>query len=341
MELANAYEAKALQGPADLDEVIDQVGDEAPLYRDHAGVDLQHTWVEEDGSFRYNGSAARLTRHSLGQLCSRMKLPDGGSVPAGYLARCPSELAAQNLNHWIRQLPQGEDVRALVRCRESGAGRSETVRAVLSPRYAFADHLDLLLALREGLGEVPGHAFRLAAWSLDDFRMTLRLHLDGENPATLDDLLRIGVHLSNSEVGLGSISIQGLITRLVCSNGLVVKVAELGIVQRRHVGRAGESLDALVREGLPRVLAGVREAARRFVLLKDKPVDGPIEEYLEKTARRFDLPEAVVPKALSSLEGETLYDLVNAFTRAAQGFPVAERLQVETAMSAFLKGGDP
>ena len=337
MELANAYEAKALQGPATLDDLIDQVSDEAPLYRDHRDINLKSTRLEEDGSFRYNGSAARLTRHSLGQLCSRMRLPDGGSVPAGYLARCPSELAAENLNHWIARLPEGESHAALVRCRESGAGRTDLVRAVLSSRYAFADHLDLLLALRDGLREVPGHAFHLAAWSLDDFRMTLRLHVDGENPATLDDPLRIGVHISNSEVGEGSISIQGLITRLVCSNGLVVKIASLGAVQRRHVGRAGESLEPLVREGLPGVLTGVREAARRFVLLKEKPLDGPVDEYLEKTARRFDFPETIIPKAQSFLEGETVYDLVNAFTRSAQDYPVADRLKVEAGVSRFLQ----
>jgi hypothetical protein len=40
------------------------------------------------------------------------------------------------------------------------------------------------------------------------------------------------------------------------------------------------------------------------------------------------------------LEGESLYDLGNAFTLAAQAFLVAERRRIETGMSQFLRDGD-
>ena len=53
-----------------------------------------------------------------------------------------------------------------------------------------------------------------------------------------DDIVQAGVIISNSEVGLGSVSIQPLIYRLVCSNGMVVNEAA---ARRNHVGRVTDS----------------------------------------------------------------------------------------------------
>lgn len=332
MELHPIQEAQSLRGPVSLGDLIAMIREEQSLFHDHPEIGLRDTYLEEDGLWRYNGSAARLTRHSLGQVCSRVRLPDGGSVPAGYLARCPAPLAAENLNHWIERMPVGESPRVMVRCRHDGVA-PEVARAVLSDRYAVADHLELLTSLREML---PGQRLGLSAWSLDDVQMTLRLMVDRDHPASLDDPIRVGLHISNSEVGLGRISVHGLITRLVCSNGLVVHLADLGSVHRRHVGKAGESLKEVIHEGLTRVMVEVHEAASRFVRLREEPVPEPMEAFLEKTAKQANLPEALARKAWELAEGETVYDAINAFTLAAQSLKVADRVEAEAAMSRFL-----
>ena len=46
--------------------------------------------------------------------------------------------------------------------------------------------------------------------------------------------MQAGVIISNSETGLGAVSIQPLIYRLVCSNGMVVNEAR---TRRTHIGR--------------------------------------------------------------------------------------------------------
>jgi hypothetical protein len=54
-----------------------------------------------------------------------------------------------------------------------------------------------------------------------------------------------------------------------------------------------------------------------------------------------EFPQEAIPTVVARLEGESLYDVVNAFALAAQTFPVAERVRVETALSRFLlDGGD-
>ncbi len=54
------------------------------------------------------------------------------------------------------------------------------------------------------------------------------------------DIVQSGIIISNSEVGLGSVNIQPLVYRLVCSNGMVVNDAQ---TRRNHVGRVNEATE--------------------------------------------------------------------------------------------------
>lgn len=333
MELAPVRQATNLLPSAPLAELLEIAERNRQACEDHADIPLNTTRLEEDGTWCYNGSTGRLSRHALAQLCGRLELPGGGTVPASYLARCPGPLAADNLNYWITRAKRPLQ-RVFVRSWLNPDSAAPTVRAILSDRYAPVDHLPLLQTLAS---LVPASDLFLQNWSLDDEQLTLRLSVKGEHPASLDDPLRVGLHISNSEIGLGRISITALITRLVCTNGLVVKVADLGGMHRRHIGRAGESLEEVVRTAIPRVLAEADQAAIRFTRLRREPLPQPVEPFMERTVREAELPEGLPAKALAALEGETLYDLVNAFTQVAQGYPVGERVRIETAMSRFLK----
>jgi hypothetical protein len=335
MELARTHQAERLEGPITLAELNERVRARAGHYRDHRGVVLGATRMTDDGAWRYNGEAGRLTPHALAQLCARLALPAGGTVPASYVTRCPAPLAAQNLNHWLAR-KEREAVRVLVRTQTDAPSGVPGVRAILSDRYALADHLPLLELLQT---MVPGYGLTVRSWSLDDELLTLRLLVNDDHPASLADPLRIGLSISNSEIGLGRVAINGLITRLVCENGLVVKVGDLGGIQRRHIGRAGENLNALVHQGLTRVLQEADEAAWRLANLRTQPAPPPVEAFLQRTARQVDLPEALLPVAIATLEGESVYDIANALTSVAQRLPVAERLKVETAVSRFLRHG--
>jgi hypothetical protein len=209
---------------------------------------------------------------------------------------------------------------------------------VLSHRYATADNLPLLELLAT---MVPGYNLSVQGWSMDDELLTLRLVLGDDHPASLDDPLRIGLHIANSEVGVSRITFAAFITRLVCANGLVVKVADLAGLSRRHVGRAGEDLHTVVFNGLTSVLEEADEAAWRFETLRSKDAPRPVEEFVKQTARAAEVPENYVPNVLRLLEGETYYDLVNAFTRVAQQLPVADRVRIETVMGQFLREARP
>jgi hypothetical protein len=332
MELAPTQQAQRLHGPARLEDVIERVHADAQGCRDFTAVPLRQTHWLSDGTWIFQGQDGKLSRHALRQLCQRLTLPQGGCVPSGYLARSPAHLVSTQLNWWLSR-PERDGQQVLVRTKGDGKRRVLAVRAILSERFAPVDHAPLLETLRDLL---PRHQLRVAAWSLDDEQLTLRLLVDRDHPASLEDPLRAGVAISNSEIGLGPVSIQALITRLVCTNGLVVKHADLGGIHRRHVGRAGEQLADVVQAGMPEILEAADEAARRFIRLREQPLPQPVDAFLRRTVAELELPETALPAVTDALAGESVYDAINAFTQVAQRYPVAERLRVETLMSRFL-----
>ena len=60
---------------------------------------------------------------------------------------------------------------------------------------------------------------------------------------TPGDIVQAGIIISNSETGQGSVCVQPLVYRLVCSNGMVVNDAK---TRRTHLGRASNTEEDFV-----------------------------------------------------------------------------------------------
>ncbi|MCK6501192.1 MAG: DUF945 domain-containing protein, partial [Nitrospira sp.] len=152
---------------------------------------------------------------ALSQLANRL------SVPYGYIERCPAELAAENLNHWLRKEP---DRKVMLRC------RGDEVRAVLSARYYPIDNIDLIRWVSEVFGRDFPLRFEVTEESLDVQLLTeARHHVDR------DDWLDSGLSIHNSEVGLRALEVRGMVYRQVCLNGLILYGKQQGY-RRRHIG---------------------------------------------------------------------------------------------------------
>jgi hypothetical protein len=151
------------------------------------------------------------------------------------------------------------------------------------------------------------------------------------------DFVERGVMISNSEVGLGSVSIKPFAHYLVCTNGMV---RDDGALRAAHIGRkVDSSIEGLLTEGTKRmedevVLRKVRDVmAHAF----DKEA---FSKYIEKVAETTkqeitgDVPAAIeaLGPALGLQVGErqsvlhhlikggdlSRYGLVNAVTRTAE-----------------------
>ncbi|MBK8205295.1 MAG: DUF932 domain-containing protein [Planctomycetes bacterium] len=243
------------------------------------------------GSERYT-----LREHAFGQLAAKL------GIPAPYLRRCDPDLRARNVNRWLRETDRDVMLRF-----EGGE-----VRGVLSGSYRVINHLDILGWLESRLGANTQIRCELTEGYLD--MQVVGDHETGMPEARRDPLHR-GLHLRNSEVGLARVNISALVFRTICLNGLVMGAGRWAY-QRRHVGKA-EIADQ-VREAFDHAIELSAQAATAFAGTRGIQVKEP-EKALDRIVTRYELAEdehTAVNRAYQIEPGQTLYNVINALTRA-------------------------
>jgi hypothetical protein len=262
---------------------------------------------------------------------ARRQLADKLKIPHAYFERMREEqpvLLDRNVNTWL----QSEDDRRMLRTLDG------QVRAVLSDRYRRLDNFDLAESVLPILQQLPD--VRFESVELTETRMYLKCitsRLTYEMAP--GDVVQAGVVISNSEVGQGTLSVQPLLYRLVCRNGLIAADRSL---RKTHVGRSlgteDEGLQVYQDDTLRAddkafflkvrdvVRAAVSEASFRQTAQKLQktlriPLVGDPVKTVEVLAQRYTLNDVERSGVLRHLitEGELSgYGLVNAVTHYSQ-----------------------
>jgi hypothetical protein len=225
----------------------------------------------------------------------------------------------------------------MLRCRYGA------LRGVLSDRYARMDHSQLLgcaLPLLEGRFEPQ----RLA---ITDEGMHLRLVDPRLSRDVLrDDRLMVGVHIANSEVGKRAVTVDAIVLRLVCQNGLVRLVRGRSLLYQRHVSLSQGEFEIALRRAVSEAVTAAAGLIERLALATMEPVCD-VEGALGFLAERWSLTNGYLERVRWALlserpaQQETLYGLVNALTQAAQGLSPDERYDAEVMAGKLLESGPP
>ena len=158
---------------------------------------------------------------------ARRQLADKLRIPFAYFERMRTErpeLLDRNVNTWL--VANGD--RRMIRTLDG------QVRAVLSDRYRRLDNHDLAEAVLPILQRLPGATFESV--ELTQTRMYLKVVTSRiQEEIVPGDAVQAGVMITNSEVGEGTLSVQPLVFRLVCRNGLIVPDRGL---RKTHMGRS-------------------------------------------------------------------------------------------------------
>ena len=229
-------------------------------------------------------------------------------IPAAYYDRMREErpdLLAYNANTWFKQ----ESSQRMLRTLDGSA------RAYLSNRYRRIDNIDIAGVTLPILGGLPD--IRFESCQITESRMYIKAvnpRLQAE--VSPGDIVQAGIIISNSEVGLGSVSIQPLIYRLVCSNGMVVNEAA---ARRNHVGRVTDS-----EENFSVYSQATLDAEdKAFVMKIQDTVRAAVEEarFSQVVGKEFHITDSESTGVLQRLiesNDLTLYGLSNAVTRHSQ-----------------------
>ena len=259
-------------------------------------------------------------------------------IPAKYYNLMQSEnteLLAVNVNSWFEKKPAQRTLRTL----------DGTVRAFLSNRYRRIDNFDIMNAVLPIIDEIPDARFE--SCEITDNKLYVKVvNPRLEQEVTPGDVVQAGIVISNSETGQGSVSVQPLIFRLVCLNGMVVNSAG---TRRNHIGRANtadenyllytdKTLESDDRTLLLKIQDTVRAAVDEVkfgrvvdTLREAKGVrmnTADIPAVVKLATRQFNLLDAEGEGVLNRLietSDYTLYGLANAVTRHSQDVESYER----------------
>ncbi len=263
-------------------------------------------------------------------------------VPQAYYRRMREHaplLLEANVNAWLQRSASRHLVRTI------DDPERPVVRAVVSDRYRALDHRQLLEAVLPTLHQ---RGVSLISSELSETRLHLKAvneRLQGE--VRLGETVMAGVCISNSEVGLGALTIQPLIYTLRCTNGMILEDASL---RRHHLGRrmqAGCTIEhllsdetrladdraffltvrdltraSLVEALFQRHLDAARRAGARAI------PPGREEAVVDMTVRRHHLTSGEGGAILAHLRSGrdlTAWGLCSAITRTAQDAADYER----------------
>ena len=285
----------------------------------------------QDGNLSFGGREQSLSPSTwaTGQLCARL------GIPAPYFRKCPHDLQDEQANYWLKHGLQKPDETWLMRAKD------ESLRAVLSQRYSPLDNATLLDELRMLLPD----SYRVDWFGLQDESLHLRV-VDPTRTRELlpDDALTVGIHLVNSEVGLRSVTVDAMVFRLVCTNGLICLVKGKSLLRQRHlhvshhrfVGALGEAIDKALKES--------EGFLNQLATATQTPVPD-ISDVMEKIAQQWNLSDETQESAKLALrrenasQQESLYGLVNAYTSAAQRLPDSGRYDLEVLAGNLAQHG--
>lgn len=316
-----------------LDQFADTILTQSQQKADYL-VDTRNLQLETYGSdiylHMYDNHAEVLEPLQINQTAHR-QFGTHLKIPAAYYDRMLTthpELLAHNVNSWFQREPSKRMLRTM----------GGTARAFLSNRYRRIDNLEIAQVVLPIIHEMEGA--HIESCQITESRMYLKVvntRLEAE--VVPGDIVQAGVIISNSEVGLGSVCIQPLVYRLVCSNGMIINDAQ---TRRNHVGRTNEtdesfqlySEETLMAEDKAFVLkiqdtvrAAVDEARFSQVIGMMKTAKQAamnthdVPGIVRLASREFHITDDESTGVLQHLiEGNdlTLYGLSNAITRHSQ-----------------------
>jgi hypothetical protein len=275
-------------------------------------------------------------------------------IPRAYFNRLQSEnpaLLAKNVNHGFQKNAAVDGERRMLRVYDG------KVRGFLSSKYRRLDSYDLL---NETLPVMLENSFEVKSSELTEKRLyvkavTPKLQAD----IKVGDAVQFGLVLSNSDVGAGSLRVEPLIFRLVCSNGAIMSTA----FKKYHIGRnqGGDDVEELLSDKTRALGDAAFYAAVRDILLssmKPEMFEREVNKMRDAAQRKISNPdlEKVVELSMTATKiggesikknilqalasgnenaGLTQWGLANSFTRAAQ----ADGINYELATELEKAGG--
>lgn len=304
---------------------------------------------------RVDGSVFVASDHTVNQLSSHL------DIPTKYMHRMIAEkpaLATENFNRWIDTAPEQD--KRLIRV----DGRTNIARALLSNSYKRIDNTEVVDCILRAL-DAASVKVEVKAANVTDNRMYLSLVFPKlTTEVGLNDIVQFGIVIKNSEIGKGAFTIEPMVYRLVCLNGMIAGRAMRDFVYRAtHLGKRVDEItsdhtrtmerqlilsrvtdyvsDIIKPEGIMQLSETMKQANSTTV--SQSPVD-----TVELLGKSFDLKESELKAIVASFidgdrsnGGDTAlnqWGMVNAVTAISNNADIVPSFDRQAELQAM--GGD-
>ncbi len=247
------------------------------------------------------------------------------------------ELLAENVNTWFKSQPQRRMVRLL----------DNDVRAFLSDRYQRIENNDIARVVLPILLNTNG--IEVMSTEITESRLYIKAvthSVRGEiKSKRVGDFVEAGVMISNSEIGMGAVSIKPFFHFLVCTNGMV---RDRDAMRRAHLGgRQGDDnivqflSDETLMADDHAVMLKVRDVVKAAMdadafgkaladmqASTEQVIQGSPVEAVKELKKQFSMNDTEGDAIMRHLiEGADLsrYGLMNAVTRTAEDLESYDR----------------
>jgi hypothetical protein len=187
-----------------------------------ADADEPSSVLRVEGSGGIGTKHFQINEHALGQIATEV------DIPVRALRTIRQNPAAQtHMDRVVTELFQSRGAKQkMLRTFAGdsialGSRSSGELRAFVSSGFKTFDNIDLLAAVLPAMQDSAAD-WKVVRGDITETKMYLQLksnNLEGAGSA-IDDIMALGIGLSNSEVGAGSISLYQMLWTLVCLNGM-------------------------------------------------------------------------------------------------------------------------
>jgi hypothetical protein len=282
-----------------------------------SGTELR---VSAEGTLELsNGSTDTysLSEVATSQMCQKFE------IPVRYYRRLPDAMKAIVANFDIGRV-NGHSY--LLR------GKGDWIRAFLSADYVAYNNSEISEVV-EGLlakGNVSVKDF-----VLEETNMFLKVI--SNEIWDVESGLKAGILIGNSEVGMGSVSVEPFVFRKPCTNDLIVSREKS--FRHAHIHLTAHELTRRMAEAVSdgfRVASSVLDV---FLKSREEPIEDPLAAIRKiAEARQFSqkLTDELVSSYLVEPEANR-FGLINAFTNAAQKLGPLQRIEMERFAGTLLE----
>src|SRR5215813_11223609 len=264
-----------------------------------------------------SGKTYSLSEVATSQMCQKLE------IPVKYYRRLPDEMKATVANFDIGRL-NGHSY--LLR------GKGDWIRAFLSAEYVAYNNSEIAETVQNLLGN---GALTMKSFVLEETHMFLKIISD--EIWDVESGLKAGIMIGNSELGMGSVSVEPFVFRKPCTNDLIVSQEKS--FRHAHIHLTAHELTRRIAEAVSegfRIASSVLDA---FLKTREVKVVDPLE-VIRKIAEERKFSQKITDEVVSSylVEPEAnWFGVINSFTNAAQKLGPLQRIDMERFAGTLLE----